>query len=542
MVPAGPTVKDCVANAAFFFGLVRGFGLEDEPAEACMTFETARDNFYNAARYGLGARIGWNGGEVGIRELLLEELLPTARRGLAGYAIPDQEIDGYLGIVEARVESTQNGAAWQKRWVTHNGMRPNDLVLDYAPHAGERGARAHLAAVTALNRFQAIPPRLLDAGPQELLGLLGGPTLLHLRSGPEGSPTHRGALFVSVLLHGNETSGWYAVRRLLRDFPAPPRDLLILVGNVEAAASGLRTLPGQQDFNRMWRKPTGIAREVLCHVAKVSLLAVVDLHNNTGRNPHYSVLTDFSAGSRGLAALFGDTAVYIEEPATVLTRAFSPHTPNITLELGPVSDKEAARRGYEYLRGLLQSDGIPEAPGGNTQLYRTLARVHLRDGTRFAFTNRESTSVTADWLRRADASETDVAPPGGANDLDLVLDDAIEASNFARLPAGDTIRGDRGRPDPGGSRQRPPDGHWRFLRSAGRTHRPQAPGRARHVHDRPERRPAGLLVLLHGTLGPERRHSPWHSNLTASPFRAVRSSATGLPTCRSRWWRSPYCP
>ncbi len=290
--------------------------------------------------------------------------------------------------------------------------------------------------MTALNRFQAIPPRLLDAGPQELLGLLGGPTLLHLRSGPEGSPTHRGALFVSVLLHGNETSGWYAVRRLLRDFPAPPRDLLILVGNVEAAASGLRTLPGQQDFNRMWRKPTGIAREVLCHVAKVSLLAVVDLHNNTGRNPHYSVLTDFSAGSRGLAALFGDTAVYIEEPATVLTRAFSPHTPNITLELGPVSDKEAARRGYEYLRGLLQSDGIPAAPGGNTQLYRTLARVHLRDGTRFAFTNRESTSVTADWLRRADASETDVAPPGGANDLDLVLDDAIEASNFARLPAG----------------------------------------------------------------------------------------------------------
>ena len=132
VVPAGPTVKDCVANAAFFFGLVRGFGLEDEPAETRMTFETARDNFYNAARYGLGARIGWNGGEIGIRELLLEELLPTARRGLVSYAIPDQEIDGYLGIVEARVESTQNGAAWQKRWVTHNGMRANDLVLDYA--------------------------------------------------------------------------------------------------------------------------------------------------------------------------------------------------------------------------------------------------------------------------------------------------------------------------------------------------------------------------------------------------------------------------
>ena len=132
VVPAGPTTKDCVANAAFFFGLVRGFGLEPEPPEARMTFETARDNFYNAARYGLGARIGWNGGEAGIRELLLEDMLPMARRGLSHYTIPDSEIDEYLGIIEARVESTQNGAAWQKRWVTHNGMRANELVLDYA--------------------------------------------------------------------------------------------------------------------------------------------------------------------------------------------------------------------------------------------------------------------------------------------------------------------------------------------------------------------------------------------------------------------------
>ena len=132
VVPAGPTVKDCVANAAFFYGLVRGLSLEAAPVEERMAFETARDNFYNAARYGLGARVGWNGGEVGIRQLLLEELLPMARRGLVSYAIPDAEIDDYLGVIEARVESTQNGAAWQKRWVTRNGMRPNDLVLDYA--------------------------------------------------------------------------------------------------------------------------------------------------------------------------------------------------------------------------------------------------------------------------------------------------------------------------------------------------------------------------------------------------------------------------
>ena len=290
--------------------------------------------------------------------------------------------------------------------------------------------------MTALNRLEAVPPGLLDAEPEELLGVLGGPALLHLRAGPDGSPTRCGALFASALLHGNETSGWYAVRRLLRGFPAPPRDLLILIGNVEAAASGARTLPGQQDFNRIWREPTGIAREVLHHLAEIPLLAVVDLHNNTGRNPHYSVLTDFSAGSRGLAALFGDTAVFIEKPATVLTRAFSPHTPNVALELGPVTDRGAVRRGYEFLRDLLHLDGIPEAPSGNARLFRTRARVHLRDGVRFAFANRESSSVPADWLRAAATGKIDVAPPGGIDDLDLVLDDAIEASNFARLPGG----------------------------------------------------------------------------------------------------------
>lgn len=142
VVPAGPTIKDSLANAALFFGLVRGFGLEREGVEKRLSFATARDNFYNAARYGLDARVGWNGSEVGIRKLLLEELLPLSRRGLSSYGIPESEIDEYLGIVEARVDSTQNGAAWQKRWVTRNGMRVNDLVMDYV-RMQERGEPVH---------------------------------------------------------------------------------------------------------------------------------------------------------------------------------------------------------------------------------------------------------------------------------------------------------------------------------------------------------------------------------------------------------------
>ncbi|MDP2324627.1 MAG: succinylglutamate desuccinylase/aspartoacylase family protein, partial [Gammaproteobacteria bacterium] len=59
-------------------------------------------------------------------------------------------------------------------------------------------------------------------------------------------------LFVSVLLHGNEVSGWNALRRLLASPQPLVRSLLVFIGNVDAAAEGLRLLPGQLDFNRIW--------------------------------------------------------------------------------------------------------------------------------------------------------------------------------------------------------------------------------------------------------------------------------------------------
>lgn len=286
---------------------------------------------------------------------------------------------------------------------------------------------------------------MLEAEPGDLLALLGGPALLHLKAGLDGPPKPTGALFVSVLLHGNETSGWHAVRQLLRDFPTPPRGLLLFIGNVAAAASGVRTLEGQQDFNRMWRNPAGLAREVLNYAATVPLLGVVDLHNNTGRNPHYAVLTDFTPGSLGLAALFGNTAVFIEEPATVLTRAFSPATPNVVLELGPVGDREAAVRAYEYLCGLLELQTIPEADPASIRLYRALARVHLRPEARFGFQSQGSAAFPADGgieplAATAPASQSPTA------ECDLLLDDAMEASNFNRLPAGTRFGLAAGRP------------------------------------------------------------------------------------------------
>lgn len=146
VVPSGPTIRDCIANTAFYFGLVYGLRTWKEPVETMLPFDKARDNFYTAARYGLNARILWcdrdGERECGIRELILQDLLPLARRGLESRDIPAEEINEYLGIIADRVETSQNGAAWQRRWTGLNGPDLNGLALTYLEHQ-ERGEPVH---------------------------------------------------------------------------------------------------------------------------------------------------------------------------------------------------------------------------------------------------------------------------------------------------------------------------------------------------------------------------------------------------------------
>jgi hypothetical protein len=114
LLPAGPSMVDTCANAAFYYGLVRSLVAEERPLWSQMSFSAAEENFHAAARDGLEARVYWPGvGEVPVGELVLRRLLPAAHAGLedAGVAAADRE--RLLGIVERRCVTMQNGAAWQ---------------------------------------------------------------------------------------------------------------------------------------------------------------------------------------------------------------------------------------------------------------------------------------------------------------------------------------------------------------------------------------------------------------------------------------------
>src|SRR3954468_16177793 len=57
VLPAGPTVVDSVANAAFYYGLIRMLADEDRPIWSQMSFSAAADHFHAAPRAGIDASL-----------------------------------------------------------------------------------------------------------------------------------------------------------------------------------------------------------------------------------------------------------------------------------------------------------------------------------------------------------------------------------------------------------------------------------------------------------------------------------------------------
>jgi gamma-glutamyl:cysteine ligase YbdK (ATP-grasp superfamily) len=114
VLPAGPTIADVMANAAFYYGLVRYLAEAQRPIWTQMSFATAAENLHEAARHGLDAQLYWPGaGDAPAAELVLRRLLPLAREGLARWEVSQALADRLLGIIEQRCLTGQTGAAWQ---------------------------------------------------------------------------------------------------------------------------------------------------------------------------------------------------------------------------------------------------------------------------------------------------------------------------------------------------------------------------------------------------------------------------------------------
>lgn len=234
-----------------------------------------------------------------------------------------------------------------------------------------------------LSVLEDIPDGLLDLAATDLHRALSGPTLIHLPG------RRREPLFVSVLLHGNEHTGWDAVRKLLRRHEGRelPRAMSLFIGNVAAARENERFLPGQPDFNRVWTPGAGgaetpvhaMAGQVLAEARRRGVFASVDIHNNTGVNPHYACVRRLDHRFFHLATLFSRIVVYFRKPEGVQTQAFSSLCPSVTVECGQSGESHGVDHALDFLDGCLRLSAIPDHPVSphDIDLFHTVAVVKV---------------------------------------------------------------------------------------------------------------------------------------------------------------------
>ncbi len=271
-----------------------------------------------------------------------------------------------------------------------------------------------------LRQLDHIPEGLLGLETGQLQQALGGPTLIHLAG--EREP----ALFLSVLMHGNEPVGWDAVRQLLRRYQPGggerplPRSLSIFIGNVGAAAQGVRNLDGQPDYNRIWPGCDGVdgaehrmMQQVVDTMADRGIFASVDLHNNTGTNPHYACINVIDDRFLNLAKMFGRLVVYFIRPCGVQSKAMAQLCPAVTLECGKVGQSLGVDHAREYLDALLHLSEYPSNPPdeGEIDLLHTVAIVKMPHGISFGFGDAEADICFAEDLDHLNFLEL---PPGTA--------------------------------------------------------------------------------------------------------------------------------
>ena len=248
--------------------------------------------------------------------------------------------------------------------------------------------------MSLLKQIDHLPEGLLLLDATQLHRHLGGPTLMHLQ-GRRSPP-----LFVSVMMHGNETTGWDAVRRVLKRYQQDdgsldlPRSLSLFIANTSAAEVGLRHLPEQPDYNRVWpgtEAPDGpetrLMRAVLDEMAGREIFAAVDLHNNTGMNPHYACVNVLEHGALHLAALFSRTVVFFVRPRGVASMAMAALGPSVTLECGKVGQEHGTEHAADYVDACLHLAELPSHPvaAQDIDLFHTVAVVRVPVDVAFGF-------------------------------------------------------------------------------------------------------------------------------------------------------------
>lgn len=261
-----------------------------------------------------------------------------------------------------------------------------------------------------------LPAGILDVDATGLHEFVEDHTLVHL----PGKITR--PLFISILQHGDETTGWDAVKALLNNHPKQlPRSLYLLFGNVKAAALNTRQLDHQPDFNRCWpglhKQDHAVARkmaEITELMAEVKPFASIDIHNNSGRNPHYAGINSLNGEFVNLASLFSETIIHFTSPDGIQSGAFAQFCPSVTIECGMSGTADGIEQTLTFLENLIHLSSLKQIPGvaEHQQVLNIFSTVKVKPEISIAI---------------------DGPSPG---DVDFVINDDLDYLNFHLIEPG----------------------------------------------------------------------------------------------------------
>ena len=116
--PAGPSVKDMLANAALAIGLAKLMQPTIRELLPAIPFTYAIANFYRAAQSGLSADMFWPSLKQSQPEYksvpeILHKLLPNISENLESMGFMNGDFQPLIEVIEERLATGQTGAQWQ---------------------------------------------------------------------------------------------------------------------------------------------------------------------------------------------------------------------------------------------------------------------------------------------------------------------------------------------------------------------------------------------------------------------------------------------
>ena len=234
-----------------------------------------------------------------------------------------------------------------------------------------------------IRQLDSLPEGLLKLNADQLYKKIDNHTLVHL----EGKIKR--PVFISILQHGDEHTGWDALRDYLNNHKQGlHRSISILFGNVQAARHNVRSLDNQPDFNRSWPNtffkqeyPVAKTMQEITEIMKeLNPFASVDIHNNSGRNPHYSGINVLNKDFINLASLFSDTMIYFTSPYGIQSGAFAPFCPSVTVECGLSGASDGTEQTHTFLELLMEQTNLSHVPGilEHQKVYKIVATVKVK--------------------------------------------------------------------------------------------------------------------------------------------------------------------